>query len=244
MSFVVLYDANVLYPSTLRDLLIRVAQAGLVQAKWSDQILDEVFRNLTANRPDLDRDLFDFFRDLLLLRVRGETETELVMRFQQLTGPAMAKGVEDTAFYCFNRLVSLNEVGGNPGQFGLPVDAPVVLGVSRLVPRKGFDVLLDAVAGLDGVHVAIAGAGRDAARLERRARGLGERAHQLARPLVLVHHDTAPGQRARGETDTLGRLRRSRRRGRPPGAPPPAPAAAGPRTVPRACGTPARRVTR
>ena len=49
MSFVVLYDANVLYPSTLRDLLIRVAQAGLVQAKWSDQILDEVFRNLTAN---------------------------------------------------------------------------------------------------------------------------------------------------------------------------------------------------
>jgi hypothetical protein len=55
VSFVVLYDANVLYPSTLRDLLIRVSQAGLVQAKWSDQILDEVFRNLTANRPDLDR---------------------------------------------------------------------------------------------------------------------------------------------------------------------------------------------
>lgn len=54
MAFVVLYDANVLYPSTLRDLLIRIAQAGLVQAKWTDQILDEVFRNLTANRPDLD----------------------------------------------------------------------------------------------------------------------------------------------------------------------------------------------
>ena len=43
MAFVVLYDANVLYPSTLRDLLIRIAQAGLVQAKWTDQILDEVF---------------------------------------------------------------------------------------------------------------------------------------------------------------------------------------------------------
>ncbi len=54
MPFVVLYDANVLYPSTLRDLLIRVAQAGLVQAKWTDQILNEVFANLTANRPDLD----------------------------------------------------------------------------------------------------------------------------------------------------------------------------------------------
>lgn len=54
MSFVVVYDANVLYPSTLRDLLIRIAQAGLVQAKWTDQILDEVFENLLANRPDLD----------------------------------------------------------------------------------------------------------------------------------------------------------------------------------------------
>ena len=40
MSFVVLYDANVLYPSTLRDLLIRIAAAGLVQAKWTEQILD------------------------------------------------------------------------------------------------------------------------------------------------------------------------------------------------------------
>jgi (1->4)-alpha-D-glucan 1-alpha-D-glucosylmutase len=45
------------------------------------------------------------------------------MRLQQLTGPVMAKGVEDTAFYCFHRLVSLNEVGGDPGQFGMPVDA-------------------------------------------------------------------------------------------------------------------------
>jgi phosphatidylinositol alpha-1,6-mannosyltransferase len=47
------------------------------------------------------------------------------------------------------------------------------------VPRKGFDVVLDAVAGLDGVHVAIIGTGRDAARLARRARALGPRAHLL-----------------------------------------------------------------
>ena len=44
------------------------------------------------------------------------------MRFQQLTGPAMAKGVEDTAFYNFHRLVALNEVGGSPGEFGLSVE--------------------------------------------------------------------------------------------------------------------------
>lgn len=49
-----MYDANALHPSTLRDLLIRIAQAGLVQAKRTEQILDEVFTNLRANRPDLD----------------------------------------------------------------------------------------------------------------------------------------------------------------------------------------------
>ncbi len=74
-----------------------------------------------AHRPDLSAELFDFLRDLLLLEVRGEREGELVMRFQQLTGPAMAKGVEDTAFYNFHRLISLNEVGGSPGEFGLSV---------------------------------------------------------------------------------------------------------------------------
>lgn len=70
MAFVVLYDANVLYPSTLRDLLIRVAQAGLVQAKWTDQILDEVFRNLKINRPDLEEDRVDRTRELMNRAVR------------------------------------------------------------------------------------------------------------------------------------------------------------------------------
>jgi (1->4)-alpha-D-glucan 1-alpha-D-glucosylmutase len=77
-----------------------------------------------ANRPDLDGDLFDFLRDILLLRIAGgdpanSAEAELALRFQQVTGPAMAKGAEDTACYCFNRLVSLNEVGGDPGRFGV-----------------------------------------------------------------------------------------------------------------------------
>ncbi|MFD6445109.1 PIN domain-containing protein [Promicromonospora sp. NPDC060204] len=49
----VLYDANVLYPSTLRDVLIRVGLERRVTPRWTDQILDEVFRNLAANRPDL-----------------------------------------------------------------------------------------------------------------------------------------------------------------------------------------------
>lgn len=47
--------------------------------------------------------------------------SDFVMKFQQLTGPVMAKGVEDTAFYVYNRLVSLNEVGGEPERYGASV---------------------------------------------------------------------------------------------------------------------------
>ena len=76
--------------------------------------------------PALGSIVFDFVRDLLLLKYaeniseedRGE-QRRFVMKFQQTTSPVMAKGVEDTAFYIFNRLVSLNEVGGDPTQFGL-----------------------------------------------------------------------------------------------------------------------------
>jgi len=54
VAFIVVYDANVLYPNTLRDLLIRIAQQPhLVQAKWSNQIIDETLRALQKNRPDI-----------------------------------------------------------------------------------------------------------------------------------------------------------------------------------------------
>lgn len=71
-----------------------------------------------SKRDDLDPELFRFLEDLLMLRFEGSLEGEMAVRFQQLTGPAMAKGMEDTAFYRYNRLVSLNEVGGWPGIFG------------------------------------------------------------------------------------------------------------------------------
>jgi phosphatidylinositol alpha-1,6-mannosyltransferase len=68
-------------------------------------------------------------------------------------------------------------------ELGLDPDRPLVVGVSRLVPRKGFDVLIDAVAGLPGVQFAIAGGGRDRSRLARRAerRGVGDRVRFLGR---------------------------------------------------------------
>jgi len=67
-------------------------------------------------------ELFDFMTGLMLLIYHGERESDFVARLQQLTSPAMAKGVEDTAFYCFNRLVSINEVGADPGRFGISAE--------------------------------------------------------------------------------------------------------------------------
>ena len=59
---------------------------------------------------------------MLTGEVKGRKETEFALRFQQFTSPVMAKGVEDTAFYRFNRLVAMNEVGGDPGRDGLTID--------------------------------------------------------------------------------------------------------------------------
>ena len=79
---------------------------------------------ITGRVDDEDRDALApierSLRRILLLEERGHDE--LVTRFQQTTGPVMAKGVEDTAFYRYLRLTALNEVGGDPGRFSLHVD--------------------------------------------------------------------------------------------------------------------------
>lgn len=64
---VALLDANVLYPARLRDLLIRLAIAGLYQARWSEQILDECFDNLLEDRPDLTHDQLARTRRLMTI---------------------------------------------------------------------------------------------------------------------------------------------------------------------------------
>ena len=73
MPQVVIYDANVLYPSTLRDVLIRVGLTRLVQPKWTDLIIEEVFGNLRANRPDLDPARLDRTRRLMNDAIRDVT---------------------------------------------------------------------------------------------------------------------------------------------------------------------------
>lgn len=63
--FIVLYDACVLYPAPLRDLLMRLAVAEVVQAKWTEEILDETFRNIQKNRPELDPRRLQRTRELM-----------------------------------------------------------------------------------------------------------------------------------------------------------------------------------
>jgi (1->4)-alpha-D-glucan 1-alpha-D-glucosylmutase len=98
-----------------------------VRSDWKNAPADigyirEAAELAKEDRPDLDRELMDFLGEILLLHSPSQLETELAMRFQQFTGPVMAKAVEDTAFYCFNRFICLNEVGGDPARFGTSVE--------------------------------------------------------------------------------------------------------------------------
>ncbi len=77
-----------------------------------------------------DTSIFDFVRRMLLAEAPEDAGPELrsrvrtfAIKMQQFTSPVMAKGVEDTAFYRYHRLISLNDVGGDPAQFGIPVSA-------------------------------------------------------------------------------------------------------------------------
>jgi (1->4)-alpha-D-glucan 1-alpha-D-glucosylmutase len=80
-----------------------------------------------SNATDLS--IFDFIRRVLLIEANGHQPDgykhaiiAFSMKFQQVTAAVMAKGLEDSGFYRYNRLVSLNEVGGNPSKFGSTVD--------------------------------------------------------------------------------------------------------------------------
>ena len=94
------------------------AEAG-VSSPQDERWIREAIDAARERRPEIEGELFDLLAAILLLELTGPLETELVMRFQQLTSSAMAKGAEDTAFYTFNRLLSLNEVGGDPDRFGV-----------------------------------------------------------------------------------------------------------------------------
>ena len=102
------------------DVYRTYAAAGTPMAAEDRARIDAAVEAALSSRPPLPRSLLGLVRSTLLLTVDGEAATEFALRFQQFSGPLMAKGVEDTALYRFNRMVCLNEVGGDPGRFGVP----------------------------------------------------------------------------------------------------------------------------
>lgn len=64
-SFTVVYDANVLYPAPLRDLLVRLATTGLFRARWTERIHEEWIRNVLADRPDISPEQLQRTRTLM-----------------------------------------------------------------------------------------------------------------------------------------------------------------------------------
>lgn len=108
--------------SALRELvasfpIYRTYISGGVASEDDRKYLTEALEIAKRNLHRTHHDLLDFIQGTIL----GSTpdEQQFAERFQQFTSPVMAKGVEDTTFYQYNRLLSLNEVGGEPEQFGL-----------------------------------------------------------------------------------------------------------------------------
>jgi (1->4)-alpha-D-glucan 1-alpha-D-glucosylmutase len=110
-----------------------VYRTYIVPGEVSSRDRNQVFKAISEARRRsraADLSVFGFVRNVLLTDIAEgkpaafrERVLHLAMKFQQYTGPVAAKGLEDTAFYRYHRLVSLNEVGGDPDRFGIGVDA-------------------------------------------------------------------------------------------------------------------------
>lgn len=104
-----------------------ISGPGAVSERDQDYI-EEAIQEARRRNPLVPGGIFDFLYETLLMQnlqefaeeQRGDLR-EFVMKFQQITGPVMAKSMEDTAFYIYNRLTSLNEVGGHLTRFGSTV---------------------------------------------------------------------------------------------------------------------------
>ncbi|HEU5273823.1 MAG TPA: malto-oligosyltrehalose synthase [Xanthobacteraceae bacterium] len=108
-------------------------------------LIDRVIGEARAAAPAADGPVFDFLRDALTLDLVAPGRTgysrrrllTFVRKAQQLTGPVMAKALEDTAFYRYHRLLALNEVGGDPASGGLSLDAFHARMRERVAERDG-----------------------------------------------------------------------------------------------------------
>jgi (1->4)-alpha-D-glucan 1-alpha-D-glucosylmutase len=86
------------------------------------RVLLEALQSARIGSPDIDAAAFDFLAALFTKSPLNDAEADFIAKWQQLTPAVMAKGVEDTTFYCFDRLVSCNEVGSQPSLVGISAD--------------------------------------------------------------------------------------------------------------------------
>jgi (1->4)-alpha-D-glucan 1-alpha-D-glucosylmutase len=104
-------------------------EPGQPVAAEDRQVVERAIAAAKRRNPAMEESIFNFLCDVLLLRSPQDLDesdraahAQFVLKFQQTTGPVMAKGLEDTLFYIYNRLPALNEVGGEPQQFGVSVE--------------------------------------------------------------------------------------------------------------------------
>ncbi|HLH09735.1 MAG TPA: malto-oligosyltrehalose synthase [Terriglobales bacterium] len=102
---------------------------GNISERDAGYITEAIVRAKRRNRTGLAA-IFDFLRSVLLLEAGGEyipsdqyrARLGFTLKLQQVTGPVMAKGLEDTTCYVYNRFISVNEVGGSPTEFGITLN--------------------------------------------------------------------------------------------------------------------------
>ncbi|MDP9013971.1 MAG: malto-oligosyltrehalose synthase [Pseudomonadota bacterium] len=118
-------------PRHLREALARVTVALSVYRTYRTadvfhdedrRVVTEAVQSARIGSSEIDGAAFDFLSTLFTKPHLDELETDFVMQWQQLAPAVMAKGVEDTTFYCFDRLVSCNEVGAQPSLVGISAD--------------------------------------------------------------------------------------------------------------------------
>jgi (1->4)-alpha-D-glucan 1-alpha-D-glucosylmutase len=120
-----------LSPRHLREALARLIVALPIYRTYrtlntlhddEKRILSEAVQSARIGSPEIDAAAFDFLAALLTKSRLNDEEADFVAKWQQLTPAVMAKGVEDTTFYCFDRLVSCNEVGSQASLIGISAD--------------------------------------------------------------------------------------------------------------------------
>lgn len=148
MLAVCLCDANVLYPSTLRDLLLRLALERVIQVRTTEKILDETFRNLQTNRPDLDPARLQRTRALMIGALPDLIVTGYEARIDQLTLPD-----RDDRHVLAAAIAARAEILVTSNLKDFPAEALAPHGITAEAPDEFLTGLLD-VAGTQVVSVA------------------------------------------------------------------------------------------